>query len=204
MIAMLRILRKQRGISMKKLGEAVGVAESTISQYETGKREADYEMLLRLSEYFNVSIDYLLRGDSVTPSPVQGGIRIPVLGRIPAGVPLEAIEDVIDWEDLSGDMTRGGKQYFALQIKGDSMEPEYLDGDVIIVLKQESAETGEDVVVMVNGYDATFKRLSKVEDGIILRPINPKYDPLHFSAEDVRGLPVKVLGICIELRRKKH
>lgn len=204
MIAMLRMLRKQRGISMKKLGEAVGVAESTISQYETGKREADYEMLLRLSEYFNVSIDYLLRGSDAIPSIEQSGVRIPVLGRIPAGVPLEAIEEIIGWEEISPDMLRGGKQYFALQIHGDSMEPEYLDGDTIIVLKQEDAETGDDVVAMVNGNDATFKRISKVDDGILLRPINPKYDPFHFSADDVQGLPVKVLGVCIELRRKKR
>ena len=61
---MLRILRKNKGLSMKELGEIIGVAESTISQYETGKREPDFETLLKLGEFFNVSVDYLLRGDN--------------------------------------------------------------------------------------------------------------------------------------------
>ena len=62
----LRILRKNKGLSMKELGEIIGVAESTISQYETGKREPDFETLLKLGEFFNVSVDYLLRGDSLS------------------------------------------------------------------------------------------------------------------------------------------
>ena len=61
---LLRILRKNKGLSMKELGEIIGVAESTISQYETGKREPDFETLLKLGEFFNVSVDYLLRGDN--------------------------------------------------------------------------------------------------------------------------------------------
>ena len=60
----LRILRKNKGLSMKELGEIIGVAESTISQYETGKREPDFETLLKLGEFFNVSVEYLLRGVS--------------------------------------------------------------------------------------------------------------------------------------------
>lgn len=59
----LRRLRREKGISMKELGQKMGVAESTISQYETGKREPDFETLLKLGEFFNVSVDYLLRGE---------------------------------------------------------------------------------------------------------------------------------------------
>lgn len=59
----LRRLRREKGISMKELGKKIGVAESTISQYETGKREPDFETLLKLGEFFNVSVDYLLRGE---------------------------------------------------------------------------------------------------------------------------------------------
>lgn len=202
----IRSFREKSGYTQEDLARKLGTTKQTIYKYENGiVTNIPLTRIEQLALALNVSVDSLMGWTSgTTHSLEKGSLRIPVLGRIPAGVPLEAIEEVIDWEEISPDMARGGKQYFALQIKGDSMEPEYLDGDVIIVLKQEDAETGEDVVVMVNGYDATFKRISKVEDGIILRPINPKYEPMPFSAADIQNFPVKVLGVCVELRRKKR
>lgn len=88
-------------------------------------------------------------------------IRIPVLGSIPAGIPIELIEDILDYEDISEEMLKGGKEYFALKVKGSSMWPKYLDGDTIIVLKQDDCESGQDAIVMVNGNDGTFKRVIK-------------------------------------------
>lgn len=130
-------------------------------------------------------------------------IRIPVLGRIPAGVPIEMIEDIIDYEDISEDMLKGGKEYFALKISGDSMYPEYLDEDVIIVLKQNDCENGQDCVVAVNGDDATFKRVYKLNGGITLQPLNNQYLPVFYSNEDIIDKPVKILGIVKQIRRDK-
>lgn len=127
-----------------------------------------------------------------------------VYGTIPAGIPMECIEDIIDTEEISADMLRGGKQYFGLKIKGDSMEPDYLDGDVIIFQKQDDCENGDDCVVMVNGNDGTFKRVFKNENGIILQPLNNKYQPMIYSNEQIETLPVKILGVFEELRRKKR
>lgn len=73
-----------------------------------------------------------------------------IYGTIPAGIPMECIEDIIDTEEISADMLKGNKQYFGLKIKGDSMEPDYLDGDIIIFQKQDGCENGDDAVVMVN------------------------------------------------------
>lgn len=129
-------------------------------------------------------------------------IRIPVLGSIPAGIPMEMIEDIVDWEDISEEMLKGGKQYFALKIKGDSMFPEYLNGDVIIVLKQDDCESGQDCVVAVNGDDATFKRVFKADNGITLQPLNNSYMPMFYSNDDVLNKPVKILGVVKEIRRK--
>lgn len=127
-----------------------------------------------------------------------------VYGTIPAGIPMECIEDILDTEEISADMLKGGKQYFGLKIKGDSMEPDYLDGDVIIFQKQDDCENGDDCVVMVNGNDGTFKRVFKNENGIILQPLNPKYSPKVYSNEQIENLPVKIIGIVEEIRRKKR
>ena len=126
-----------------------------------------------------------------------------VYGIIPAGIPMECIEDVIDTEEISTDMLKGGKQYFGLKIKGNSMSPEYLDGDTIILEKVDDCESGQDCVVMVNGNDGTFKRVFKNETGIILQPLNPEYQPLIYTNEQIKSLPVRVIGKVVELRRKK-
>lgn len=127
-----------------------------------------------------------------------------VYGTIPAGIPMECIEDIIDTEEIPVDMLKGGKQYFGLKVKGDSMEPEYLDGDTLILLKQEDCESGDDCVVMINGFDGTFKRVFKNEQGIILQPLNNKYSPMVYSNEDIQNLPVRILGVVEEIRRKKR
>ncbi len=127
-----------------------------------------------------------------------------VYGTIPAGVPMECIEDIIDTEEIDADMLKGGKQYFGLKVKGDSMYPEYLDGDTLILLKQEDCESGEDCVVMVNGNDGTFKRVFKNENGIILQPLNNSYQPMIYTNEQIENLPVRIIGVVDEIRRKKR
>lgn len=126
-----------------------------------------------------------------------------VYGTIPAGIPMECIEDVIDTEEISANMLKGDKQYFGLKIKGNSMYPEYLDGDTIILEKVDDCESGQDAVVMVNGNDGTFKRVFKNETGIILQPLNSEFQPLIYTNEQIKSLPVKVIGKVVELRRKK-
>ncbi len=200
----IRELRKNKGMTMKELGSRVGLAESTISQYETGKRQPDNETLLRFAELFDTTVDYILGGLAPTAAPSgASSVRISVLGSVPAGVPIEAIEDVIDWEDIPAAMTRGGKEYFALRVTGDSMYPKYLDGDIVIVHKTPTCDSGDDCVVYVNGYDATLKTVVFGEDGsVTLRPININYAPRTFTAAEVAELPVSIAGVVAELRRK--
>ena len=82
------------------------------------------------------------------------------------------------------------------------MSPTYLDGDTIILEKVDDCENGQDAVVMVNGSDGTFKRVFKNENGIILQPLNPEYQPLVFSNEQIANLPIRVIGVAKEIRRK--
>lgn len=125
-----------------------------------------------------------------------------VYGTIPAGIPMECIEDILDTEEIPASMLKGGKQYFGLKVKGNSMFPTYLDGDTVIFEKVDDCESGQDCVIMVNGNDGTFKRVLKNETGIILQPLNSDYAPLVFTNEQINDLPVKIIGIAREIRRK--
>lgn len=128
---------------------------------------------------------------------------IKVYGTIPAGVPVEAIEDVVDTEEIPTAWLQGGREYFALRIKGDSMYPQYLEGDIVIFRKTSTCETGDDCVVYVNGQDATLKRIKRYEDGSLsLCPLNTSYSPCTFTAKQVQELPITIGGVAVELRRK--
>ena len=129
------------------------------------------------------------------------GKTINVLGRVAAGIPINAITEIIDTEEISEDMAKTG-DFFALQIKGDSMEPRIYDGDVVIVRQQEDADSGDIVIAMVNGYDATCKRLVKYATSIALVSLNSKYEPMMFTMEEVESKPVRIIGKVVELRGK--
>ena len=201
----LKDLRKKAGLTQADFAKHFNIATGTIGMWETGKREPDSKTLIRIAEYFDVSVDYLLGNEKRPARRPKTKKTIPVLGQIPAGIPIEAIEDVLDYEDLSEQEAADDFEYFGLRIKGNSMYPEYQDGDTIIVRRQETADTGDDAVVMVNGNDATFKRIKRSEDGIILMPINTTdFEPIFYSNAQIESLPIRVLGICVELRRKKR
>ena len=193
-------LRNEQNIKQAELASVVKVSQAALSGYETGKYEADIEPYKRIADYFSVSLDYLL-GKETLPS---NAIKIPVLGSVPAGIPLEAIEDIIDWEEIPQSLASGGKEYFALQVEGDSMYPDYLPGDIVIVQKTPVCASGDDCVVYVNGYDATLKqvKLDEKHGTLTIVPKNPSYPPRTFSKEEIQSLPVTIAGVVVELRRK--
>lgn len=193
-------LRNERNIKQAELASIVKVSQAALSGYETGKYEADIETYKRIADLFSVSLDYLL-GKETVPS---NAIKIPVLGSVPAGVPLEAIEDIVDWEEIPQSMASGEKEYFALEVKGDSMWPDYLPGDVVIVRRQPTCDSGDDCIVYINGYDATLKqvRLNAEDQSLTIVPRNQSYPPRTFTAEEIQSLPVTIAGVVVELRRK--
>lgn len=156
-------------------------------------------MLNKLADLYDISTDYLL--GRTNKSGAKSGKLIPVLGDVAAGIPIEAITDIVDYEEIDAAMAKSG-EFFGLRIKGDSMEPRMREGDVVIVRQQESAETGDTVVVLVNGNSATVKKIKYGPDGITLLPTNPAHDPLFYSAAEVEQLPVRVIGRVVELRAK--
>lgn len=199
---MLRIkeIRKSKKITAKELADYVKVAESTMSLYENGKREPDFETLLKIANYLDVSVDYLLGNDAEQPLKKQG-VKIPVYGNVAAGIPLEAITDIDEWEEISEDVAATG-EYIALRINGDSMEPRMSRGDVVIVRLQPDVENGDMAIVLINDGEATCKKIQKTPDGILLMSINTAYAPMFYSNKQIEELPVRFLGKVVELRAK--
>lgn len=195
-------LRISHNMTQEELGKKIGVQKSAIRKYEKGEvvniKRATIETL---SKIFNVSPSYLMCIDDNNNHNILKTNRIPVLGKIPAGIPIELIEDVIDYEEISEEMLRGDKEYFGLKVKGNSMEPKYLDGDTLIIQKLNDCESGQDCIVMVNGDDGTFKRVIKNKDGIILQPLNPNYEIKFYTNKQIEELPIRILGVVKEIRR---
>ncbi len=200
--------RTALGLTLDDVALRVGVAKSTIQRYEKGKIE---KLKLPVIDAIAAALDAdpaWLLGKTETvgpyaPPPAVQIVRVPVLGLVPAGIPIEAIEDIVDWEEIPAAMCSGERQYFGLRVKGDSMYPEYLDGDTIIVRKTPVFESGDVCVVYVNGFDATLKRVKVDESGAwTLFPRNPEYPPKTYSAEEVRTVPLSIAGVVVELRRK--
>lgn len=205
----IRYLRVKRGYSQDYIAEKLGYKSyTTIQKWESGVSEPPVKKLKELSILLDADMndiankDLQLEDNSLTPISNIKSVTIKVLGRVAAGIPLEAVEDIIDTEEISEEMARTG-EYFGLQIHGDSMEPRIYDGDVVIVRKQDDAESGDIVIAMVNGDDATCKRLIKYAHGISLVALNSaKYEPMMFSPDEIEQKPVRIIGKVVELRGK--
>lgn len=194
----LKDARLAKQMTQTEVANFIGLSQGAYSNWERGETKIDSLSLTRLAELFEVSVDYLI---GKTDTPGNKYIRIPVLGRVAAGIPIDAIEEVIDWEDISAEAAGDG-EYFGLQIKGQSMEPKISDGDVVIVRRQPDVDSGDIAVVLVNGNDATVKRIKKSPQGVTLIPSNPAYEPMYYSNEEIESLPVTILGRVVELRAK--
>lgn len=196
-------LRTENNIRQIDLCKQLGVSQGALSGWENGRYEPDSDMLIKLSDIFGVSIEYILgKSNTVKPTKIKKtSVKIPVLGRVKAGIPIDAIQEVIDYEEITEDMAKNG-EHFALQIIGDSMEPKMHEGDVVIVRKQSDVDSGNLAIVLVNNTDATVKKIIKHENGISLMSFNNKYSPIFYSNEQLNSLPVIILGRVMELRAK--
>ena len=210
-------LRTKRKLSQKEFGKILNVAQNTVSNWENGNREIGGGTLIKIADYFNVTTDYILGKDdkhggyeearnanAAKPDPAKrkrGAARIPVFGYVAAGIPIGAVEDVIGYEEITDSLAATG-EFFALKLKGDSMEPRMEDGDVVIVRRQSAASAGDIVIALINGDEAACKKFKRTPDGILLLSLNSDYDPLYYSNREVESIPVTILGKVVELRGK--
>ena len=197
----LKELRKQRGLTQGDIASALHVVKAAVSQWETGRVTPEADKVSQLADVLGVSIDVLMGKQEPTETKSGTGIKIPVLGKVQAGIPTSAISEILDYEEIPADMAERG-EYFGLLVRGDSMSPDLKDGDVVIVRCQEDVENGEMAIVAVNGDNATVKKVYKSTQGITLVPINPAYDSKMYTNNEILRLPVEIRGKVVELRRK--
>ncbi len=213
-----------RNMKQVDLCNKSGIDKALISNYLSGKYKAKQDKLHKLAIALDVSEGWLMGYDvdmdrdwlpdnleDLSDIKIDNAryietttktVKIPLLGKVPAGIPIEAIEEILGYEEIPASMLSGGENYFALKVDGDSMFPDYRTGDVIIIRQQPDCNSGDDCIVMVNGDDATFKRVVKQEKSIILKPLNNKYEPYYFNEYEIMTKPVKIIGVAIEVRRK--
>ena len=196
----LKELRKKENLTQAELAKILFVDQTAVSSWERGKSMPDTTKLQRIASTFGVSIDSLMYNNGNEDNSSHG-TKIPVLGRVQAGIPTSAISEILDYEEIPADMAERG-EYFGLLVRGDSMSPDLKDGDVVIVKCQEDVENGEMAIVAVNGDNATVKKVYKSTQGITLVPINPAYDTKMYTNEEILRLPVEIRGKVVELRRK--
>jgi repressor LexA len=205
----LKFLREKKGISKNKLGEMVGVNQTTIGRWESEEITPSIDNVEEVAKVLNVGLPDLLIKDLSFDNgdllEIDDTVQIPVLGIIKAGIPIEAQEEILEYVEIPKKWTFGGKKFYGLKISGDSMFPKYQEGDIVIFEQNEDKEmfNGKDCAVMVNGNDATFKKVLLNENGITLIPYNTaKYEMMIYSNHDIENLPIKIIGIAKEKRTK--
>ena len=182
--------------------DALGVKYTTFTDWVKGNSYPRIDKIELMANYFGISKADLVEDHTKYENNLsKKATTIKIYGRVAAGIPLEAIEDVIDEEEIPEELARTG-EFFGLRINGDSMEPDIHNGDTVIVKRQNDAESDEIVIALVNGNDGVCKRLKKYADSIALISLNPNYEPMYFNQEEIEEKPVKIIGKVVELRRK--
>lgn len=193
--------RKSAGLTQLELAKKTDLSRSYIGDIEKDRYNPSVSTLQLIATATNTPLEDLLPSTK-TASPTGRGVRIPVLGRVVAGIPIEAVEEILDYEEITPELAASG-EFFALKIRGHSMEPRMMEGDVVIVRRQDDVDSGDVAIVLVNGDEATVKRVKKQEDGITLIATNTSvYEPHYYSNKEIEELPVRILGKVVELRGK--
>lgn len=195
-------------VAPMKVAKDIGISRGAPSNWKQNGNVPRGQTIQKIADYFGVSVDTLLADEEPIPSKLhrEKGQKIPVLSSVGAGIPMESIntfdaDDPDAWEEISRDMGRNG-EFFALRIKGDSMEPRIRRGDILVVRVQPTVEEGEVAVVLINGNEGVCKRIHFRDDGIQLLSNNPEYAPMTYTWEETKSLPVRIVGKVEEIRGK--
>lgn len=193
-------LREEFGYTQQDLANKLDSSKSVIGLYESETRKPSLEILVKLSDIFNCSIDYILYKTDARNSVINVA-RIPILGTVKAGYDWLAEENIVDYITIKENIPNL-KEYYALKITGDSMLPLLSEGDLVIVHDQDDVESGQTAIVLINGEEATVKKVIKTNDGIELHAMNPYYPVKKFTFEDMKKIPVKIIGRVKEAKIK--
>ena len=201
----LRLAMSNANIKAQELAEKSGVSKNSISQYVNGTHAPSNKSAGKMGPVLRVNPVWLMGFDAPMPEKFfrmsHSTARIPVYGSVSAGNGTLADGNIEGYVDIPEDMAKHG-EYFGLKVKGDSMEPDIKDGDTVIVRKTEDVPAdGKTVVAIVNGDEGFCKRLAKYAEGLCLSSNNSNYPPRIFTAEQVRQLPVRIVGVVERLIR---
>ncbi len=206
----LKEAREENKKTLEEVGNRVGTHKSTIQRWEHGKTEKINTAIIEvLANYLNVDAGWL-SGKNVPKYKTQEHIdnlgnivvSIPLIGTVKAGYNYLVQENIIGYVEVAKDIVGNGSEFFALKIKGDSMQPVLYENDVVIVKKQDDCEDGQIAVVLINGDEATIKRVKKSSNGIWLQPFNNNYEPLVFTNDEIENIPIKIIGVIKQLQRE--
>lgn len=189
----LRYLRKQDNITQQQLADSIGVAKSTISMYESGQREPDFETLEALADYFNIEMSTFFPGSSPIPGimPLPANKSYPLLGNIACGTPILAEENIAEWVQFPGEITAD----FCLRCRGDSMvDARIQDGDIVFIRQQPEVDNGQIAAVLIEE-EATLKRVYRSEDTLTLVAANSKYPPIVYTGGQLAQ--VRIIGKAV-------
>lgn len=195
-------LKKQAAIAGENqpdIAEVLGVTKSAVNAYFMGNKMPRMDRIKKLADHFGCNVSDLV--DDKTVEDQITAVAIPVLGTVPAGVPIEAIQDILGYEEIPKIMADTG-EFFCLRVEGNSMYPLLYSGETIVIKKQETADNGDIVVALVDNEETTVKRLKKMSDGIILEAENPEYNSLYFNEKQIQNEKVKIIGKAVESRKK--
>lgn len=185
----LRELREQHEMLQRDVAKFLNISTSAYGFYETGVRNMSAETAKKLAQFFNVSTDYLLGADNNNNKRL-----LPVLGTVKAGYNYLADENIIDY--IEPHMNIGSPdEYFGLVVKGDSMAPLFDEGDYVVVHKLDDFESNKVCIVLINGDEATIKKVIKTNDGIELHCFNPYYPSRKYTFKEMQDLKIKIIGV---------
>lgn len=207
-------LRLQKNMTLEELGNKVGVGKSTVRKWETGAiANMRRDKIWKLADALDVPIPELMGWIDPSKEEITATIvgrmksvqvsRVPILSEIPCGEPAMVYNSIDhdDFVEIDSTLAETG-EYYGLRARGDSMLPKIEEGDIMIVHYQQDVESGQVAIVRINGEDATCKRVRKHHDGIELFGYNPSYTPRFFSNDEIKNLPVVIMGRVIEVRSK--
>lgn len=201
----LKALAKDKGIKLGYLCELVNEDPTYFNKVAAGRRTISSERLDIIAKALHTTIEYIT-GESDDPEPqnlVRYYDKVPVLSEVAGGIPIQAMDifdpqDPDSWEEVEKNAKRGG-EYFGLKIHGNSMYPRIMDGDIVIVRKQETVDDGQVAIVTVNGENGTCKKIKYRPDGVMLISTNPEVEPLFFTHKQVLDLPVRIIGRVVKV-----
>lgn len=188
-------LINEKGVTVAEVARATGIAYQTVSDWRNGNAMARGGGLQKLSDYFGVNVSDLTSERKSNTIPVTEFVKVPVLGKIACGDPIDAIENVADYRIVPKDRMPNGDIFF-VEAQGHSMEPKIPNGSFVMCRKQEDVENGEIAAVLVNGdEDTTLKKVVKQGDTILLQPLNEDYTPYIITKDN----PAKIVGKAVRV-----